>query len=174
MSLTDRSLFKAVLQGSLTGNRNVSNAADVVAKDAQRFESATVGDTASTAGSDYVFPVARVDRAVMIKEVRVLPAANIAMDGANDLANYVTIAYGYSNDNSGPGLGTTQGSINNKPTANGGVGNMTGMQSVVVAANSNVNQVVPAGSMIAVTTTHSGIGIAIPAGTKFQVLWEEV
>jgi hypothetical protein len=46
--------------------------------------------------------------------------------------------------------------------------------SIVITANANVNAIVPSGSQLFVTSTIVSGGVIIPAGTVFQILWEEV
>lgn len=174
MATSDRTQLKQVMAGSIGDGRSMStvnplSGAGCVAQDAQRFVTVPVGGAALGATSDYTFGAARVDRPVQIKEVRILPGgALVAAAG-----NLVTINYGYTND--GGGSLTVMGTCNTNTAGNGGTGNWAAGVSVVVAANTSVNAIVPSGSHLQVTSTHTGAsGVAVPGGTCFQIIWEEV
>lgn len=153
-----------VMVGELGASRTVVNAAQAVAQDAQRFEGPTL-TAASTAGTTYYWTVARVDRPVKVIEVRVCPGGALTADNTN----YAGISYEYTND--GGGSAVVMGSVNTKVT---GTNSWLAQQSFVVTANAAINAVIPAGSFIYIKSAASGGGVAIPAGTRFQMLWEEV
>jgi hypothetical protein len=166
---TDRTQYKAVLVGTLGSSRTVVNAALCIAQDAQRYAETAIGITATTAGNDYTLALARLDRPVQVKEVRILPGGTLNFNATN----FTTVNYGYTND--GGGSITVQGGIATSNTAaNGATGNWAAGTSIVVPPNANVNQTIPSGSHVQITLTHSGIGVAVPAGTLFQMIWEEV
>lgn len=179
---TDRTQYKQVVAGSLGDNRTIANAINCVQQDAQRFQKVDVGGAALTATTTYNFPVARVERPVLVKEVRILPGGALTTAAGN----YTTISYGYTNDNTGIANITTLGQINTANTAaNGGTGNWASGTSILVTAftsatvntnaNQSINSTIPAGSQIFVISTPTGgAGVAVPAGTAFQMLWEEV
>ncbi|HEY1695139.1 MAG TPA: hypothetical protein VGG39_23385 [Polyangiaceae bacterium] len=169
MTTSDRSQYKQVLVGSLGSSPSVANAPLCIAQDAQRFLEVDVGITATTAATTYTLPVQRLDRPVNVKEVRILPGGALTFVSAN----YVTVNYGYTNDNSSSL--TVMGSIaTNNTAANGATGNWAAGTSIVVPPNSNVNSIIPSGSQTQITVTPSGVGVAIPAGTRFQMIVEEV
>ena len=169
MATSDCTQLKDVLVGSLGSLRTVTNAILCVAQDAQRFIETDVGITATTAATNYTLPVARVDRPVQIIAARILPGGALTYN----VTNYVTISYGWTNDNST--TVTLQGGISTGNTAaNGATGNWTFGTSIVVTANTNVNAIVPSGSQLAWTLVPTGAGEAVPAGTVFQIQWEEV
>lgn len=162
---SDRSQFKEVLLGSFGSGRDVVNAVKVIAQDAQRFqETCLVSGQANNVNVNY--SVARVERAVKVVEARILPSAALTQDTGN-----LVISYGYTNDNGGSFV--TLGQINTNTTANGGTGNWTAYQSIVVTANAAQTQP-PANSFLGWKTVNSGAGLAIPSGTTLQILWEEV
>ena len=169
MSTSDRTQLKDVLVGSLGSLRSVVNAILCVAQDAQRFQAVDVGAGATTAATNYTFPLARVDRPVQIIGARILPGGALTYN----VTNYVTISYGWTNDNST--TVTLQGGIGAGNTAaNGAAGNWTFGTSIAVPPNTLVNAIVPSGSQLAWTVVPTGVGLAIPGGTVFQLLWEEV
>lgn len=167
MATSDRTQLKQVVSGALGASRNVVNAAQTVAQDAQRYEGTAVGPTAVANNVNVNFQVARLDRPVQVKECRILPGGALTQDTGN-----LAISYGYTNDNGG--AFTTMGTINTNTSANGGSGNWVAYTSIVVTANASVNAVVPSGSHFGFKSVNSGAGLAIPAGTIFQVIWEEV
>jgi hypothetical protein len=169
MSTSDRTQLKDVLVGSLGSLRSVSNAILCVSQDAQRFDGVAIGAlTVNT--TNYTWPLVRVDRPVQIIQARILPGGALVYN-----ANAVTIAYGYTNDNQAVGSMTTMGFINTANTvANGGTANWAVGTSIVITANANVNAIVPSGSQLFMTSTIVSGGVIIPAGTVFQLLWEEV
>jgi hypothetical protein len=180
MGSTDTEILKDVLIGSLGSNRSVSNAEGTVKRTFQQVAEATLG-LASTAGSDYTLPVLRnTNQSILIKEVRILPSAATVTDVNN--ANYATISLAWTNDNSAlPNAAvlanTALATTTTLPTVNTnspgpGTGNWSAGISIQINQNANVNQNVPAGSMLYFQSTHTGTGLAIPAGTKFQVIWE--
>ena len=168
---SDRTQFKQVVAGSIGDSRTLSGtnplaANGVVAQDAQRFEQVGFGPTAGSANTNYTFAMARLDRPVQIKEVRILPGAALTTNGNT------VVQYGYTNDNGGSF--TVMGSVNTNQNVSLGTGNWAALQSLVVAANASVNAVVPSGSMLAVKLVATAPSEAVPAGTAFQVIWEEV
>lgn len=171
---SDRTIFKQVETGALGSNRSVQNAALCIAQDAQRFVEVSIGAAATTATSDYNLPAGRFDRPVTVKEFRILPGGALTFT----TGNYVTLTLGYTNDNSATIANTaTLTTITTSNTAaNGATGNWAFGTSINVALNSpNVNMTVPAGSQLVVTSVHTGgAGVAIPGGTRFQILVEEV
>jgi hypothetical protein len=181
MAASDRTQWKQVVIGVLGSLRTVANSFLAVAQDAQRFQGYDVA-AATTATTDYNFAVARVDRPVQVKEVRILPGGALTYTAGN----YVTLNVVYTNDNTGVANGTVLGTIaTNNTAANGATGNWAAGTSITIplftatTANANLNEssnmIVPSGSQLFVTSTHTGgAGVAIPAGTRFQVLWEEV
>lgn len=179
---TDTEIYKDVLIGSLGSNRSVVNASNTVLRTFQQVAEATLG-LASTAGTDYTMPVLRnSNNAIVVKEVRILPSAATVTDVNN--ANYATISLAWTNDNSAlPNAAvlanTALAAITTLPTVNTnapgpGTGNWSAGISIQINQNANINQTVPQGSMLYFQSTHTGTGMAIPAGTKFQVIWEAV
>lgn len=164
---SDRTQYKQVLVGSVGSSRSVANAPLMVAQDSQRFEAVNVGPTAVANNVNVNWAQNRWDRPVQVKECRILPGAALTQDAGN-----LAISYGYTNDNGG--AFTTMGSINTNTVANGGTGNWAAFVSIVITANTLVNAIVPSGSFFAFKTVNSGAGLAIPAGSAFQVLGEEV
>ena len=178
--------FKEVLIGSLQ-SRNITNAEDVVAKTFQHEADFVLG-SATTAGSDYVWPVNRFNKAQKVIEARILPGAALT----TDVANYVTIFYGYTNDNTTTNIatlvnanvtnglnGTFQlGFVNTANVAAGGTGSWvlgTSLKINPLPASANVNVVIPANTQIVVGSLHNGAaGIAIPANTVVQLILEDV
>ena len=166
---SDRTQYKQVVVGSLGSSPTIVNAPLCIAQDAQRYYHVGLGVTATTASTNYNIPVARTDRPVQVKEVRILPAAALTFIAAN----YVTLQYGYTNDNGGAMV--VMGSINTANTAaNGGTGNWVAQTSILIPANTSINTVIPSGSFVQIQTVASTIGIAIPAFTAFQLIVEEV
>jgi len=170
MANSDRTQFKQVVAGAVASLRtlvtNPLQGNGCVAQDAQRY--ASVACTTGLANN--VSPniqVVRVDRPIQVKECRILPGAALTQDTGN-----LVISYGYTNDNGGSF--TTMGTINTNTAANGGTGNWSAYQSVLITANTSVNAVVPSGSHFGFKVVNSGAGLAVPSGTAFQVIWEEV
>ena len=170
MAGSDRTQWKQCVVGELGANRNVSNAALAVAQDAQRFASAFVGTANLGATSNFTFPVAFLDRPVLIKSCYILPGNSLTFAAGN----FVTVQYGYTNANGG--AMTVQGAINSSNTvANGSTGNWTTGIPIQVTANTAVNQVVPSGSLLQVQSlTNGAAGVVVPGGTSFQLILEEV
>jgi hypothetical protein len=167
MAGSDRTQLKQEILGSFGSGRDVVNAALTVAQDAQRFHLLQVGATAiaaNVANMNLCGP--RLDRPLFVKEVRILPGGAVT---ANLVA---TVGYGYTNDNGA--TVTVMGSINGNTVANGGTGNWTFGTSIIVPPNVAVNPVVPSGSFMCVQLLNGGVQPAIPAGTTFQIIGEEV
>lgn len=170
MANSDRTIFKYVLAGTLGANRSVANAYLCIAQDAQRYQYIDIGAvTATTAATTYTLPGCRFDRPVQMKEVRVLPGGALTFS----ITVSENIAWGYTNDNSGT-LTATLGTANTNGVPNGGTGNWSYGTSVLLAPNNNINQIIPSGSQLALTITPVSTGTAIPAGTRFQFIYEEV
>ncbi len=172
MATSDRTQYKQVLIGVLGALRTVSNSFLAVAQDAQRFDYAGVGN-ANTALATINFPLCRVDRPVLIKECRILPGGALTAG-----ANFVQINFGYTNDVTNTitvlaGCNTNAANLDvgNFPSA---TGNWAFGASIKVAQNANQNQVVPSGSQLVWQSSNGTVGMAIPANTQFQGLWEEV
>lgn len=164
MASSDRTQYKQAIVGSIGDSRTITNGPLIVAQEAQRFVEYPVA-AGLAANANLNASMARVDRPVQVKEVRILP-------GGTWTGNANTVfAYGYTNDNGGSF--TTMGTINGNTAANGGTGNFAVYTSVVVTANTSINAVVPSGSHFAVQVTTTAPSVALPTLT-FQVLWEEV
>lgn len=172
---SDRTQYKQVLVGVVGALRTVSNAFKMVAQDAQRFETASVGAAATAATGTQNFLVARVERPVQLIEARILPGG--ALVGA--AGNFQTISFGYTNDASSSvtvlAQCNTNGTTLNTTPFPSTTGNWAFGTSILVAQNASQNQVIPSGSFIVVQAANTGAaGIAMPAGTVFQLLVEEV
>lgn len=182
MAASDRTQYKQVVAGTIGDLRTLSvtnplQSNGCVAQEAQRYVEAAVvaGFAINTAGN---VSMGRVDRPVLIKEVRILPAAtaNIAANPGN-----TTFTLGWTND--GGSTFNSVAFINNNTTANGGTGNLIQFTSVPVTlftaatANAQLNQtanmIVPSGSHLVMQVGVTTPSIAIGSVT-FQVIWEEV
>ena len=171
MANSDRTQFKQVVAGAVASLRtlvtNPLQGNGCVAQDAQRYVEAPVA-AGLAANTNVNVCMARVERPVLIKEVRILPgaAATIAATPANTVFSLL-----WTNDNGGSA--TTLATINSNTAANGGTGNLAAFTSVVVTQNTAINQVVPSGSMligqVLTTTPSTALG-----SFSFQVIWEEV
>lgn len=175
MSSSDRTQYKQVLIGALGSSRTIANAANCVAQDAQRYEMVTVGTAATAATGTINYSVARLDRPVVIKEVRILPGGTLV--GA--AGNFQTITLAYTNDGGGAVVNVAQtntnGTTQNTVTYPGTTGNWAQAVSQLVPFNTSNSQLVPAGSHLYFVQANTGAaGVAIPAGTTFQLIWEEV
>lgn len=167
MSATDRTQWKQVMIGELGASRTVSNAAQAVSQDAQRFHSCEIGIAASTAGTTYTLEVARFDRPVKVVEFRALPGAALTSSDAN----YDTIALNYTNDAGGSVVVVSTATT--KTAGSGGTGSWVAQTSVSLALTA-ANVALPTGSNMYITLTPTGTGVAFAAGTRFQVIVEEV
>ena len=108
MSSSDRTQYKQVLLGALGSSRTIANAANCVAQDAQRFETASVGTAATAATGTINYSVARLDRPVVIKEARILPGGTLV--GA--AGNFQTVTLAYTNDGGGAVVNVAQCNTN--------------------------------------------------------------
>lgn len=177
MASSDRTQLKQAIVGSIGDSRTVTNAFLVVAQEAQRYVVVNVpaGFAANTAAN---ITLARYDRPVLVKEVRILPDAtsNIATNPGN-----TTFNIGYTNDNGS--VLTSLALMNNNTAANGGTGNLVQFVSqpitlfTATTANANLNQtanmIVPSGSHLVLQLGVTAPSVAIGA-VGFQVIWEEV
>lgn len=175
MASSDRTQYKQVLLGAVGSSRTISNAADMVAKDAQRYETTSVGTAATAATGTINYSVARLDRPVVIKEARILPGGTLV--GA--AGNFQTVSLSYTNDNGGGAVvvaqTNTNGTTQNTTSFPGTTGNWSQAVSQLMPFNTANSQLVPAGSHLYFTQANTGAaGVAIPGGTVFQVIWEEV
>lgn len=174
MAASDRSQYKQVLTGVLGALRTVSNAALAVAQDAQRFVGTDVGPNAVPATGTFNYAIARVNRPVKLIEARILPGG--ALTGA--AGNFAVINVVWSNENGGTTVlagCNTNGTTLNTSVFPSTTGNWSQGTSILIAQNSSQNQVIPSGSYIYVAHTNTGAsGVAVPGGTSFQLIWEEV
>lgn len=181
MAASDRTQYKQVVAGSLGDSRTLSTTNPlagngVIAQDSQRYAAQSLPNLAINTYTN--ISMARLDRPVLVKECRILPAAaaNIAAQPAG-----TNFTLGYTNDNGG--TFTSVATINSNTVANGGTGNLVQFVSVPVTlftpttANANLNQtanmIVPSGSHLVLQIGGATPSIALGPVT-FQVIWEEV
>lgn len=175
MASSDRTQFKQAVGGSIGDSRLLAQPAVLaangcVAQDAQRFESVqfTAAVAANTSAN---YSVARLDRPVKLIDFRFLPSAAITVNGNT------TFVLGYTNDNGGALQNIAV--FNTNANTSLGMGNMTQWVSVNCLAlagatlTTNAYQI-PAGSHVVVRQIGTSPSEALPAGSEFQLIWEEV
>lgn len=175
MASSDRTQFKQVVAGSISDLRTLAvtnplQSNGCVAQDAQRYLplNLTAG-TAINAAANY--SLARLDRQVVIKELRLLPSAALTTSGNT------TFVLGFTND--GGGTFSNIAVFNTNQNTSLGTGNFAqwvsvncmGLAGATVTAN---NQLVPQGAHLVLKQIPTTPSEALPAGTAFQVIWEEV
>jgi hypothetical protein len=161
VALSDRAQLKAVMVGALGALRTVANALLAVQQDAQRFDGVVIG-AATTAGTTYTLPLCRLDRAMVIKDFRVLPGGAVALNASN----YITAALVWNNDAGGGN--TTIASASTVATS-WALGTSVSLTTTTALTGTTI----AAGTQIFVTITPTGTGVSIPAQTVFQAMWEE-
>lgn len=177
MAGSDRTQYKQALLGTMGDSRSVSNAALLVAQDAQRYDSVQF-TSAVAANTSANYSMARLDRPVVIKELRLLPSAAVTVNGNT------TFVLCYTNDNGGSVQNIAIFNTNQNTSL--GLGNLAQWVSVnclaVASAVANGNASlfnsaalsVPAGSHLILKQIGTSPSESIPAGSEFQFIWEEV
>lgn len=186
---SDRTQFKQAVAGSIGDSRSIAvnplQANGCVAQDSQRYAEVSF-PTGVAANTTANYSVARFDRPVQIKDFRVLPSAAVTVNGNT------TFILGYTNDNGG----TLQNIvvINTNQNTVLGLGNLAQWTSVNIltlantqanalansAAGNNYgltpnNLLVPSGSQLILRQVNTvTLSEAVPAGSAFQLIWEEV
>lgn len=184
MASSDRTQYKQALVGTMGDSRSVSNAALMVAQDAQRYETIQF-TTAIAVNTSANYSVARFDRPVKIVDFRYLPSAALTTNGNT------TFILGYTNDNGG----TLQNIvvINTNQNTSLGMGNQVQWTSTNILSlansqsnalnNSNAgnnygltpnNLLVPSGSHLILRQVATTPSETLAAGSEFQFIWEEV
>jgi len=174
---SDRTQYKQVLIGMVGALRTVVNSFQMVAQDAQRFSETQLGSTAQAATGTFNYSAARVERPILVKECRIIPGGALTLNATN----YQTVTLNYTNDNGGAAVILAQTNTNavlNTTSFPGNTGTWAQGTSILVPLQPNSaisNLVVPSGSQLYWSVVNTGAGgVAVPAGTAFQLLWEEV
>lgn len=166
MALSDRVVNNLLNAARVASNTDVANPTKLANQVDQRLI-VTIGPlAATTAGTDYTYSMCVFDRPVNIVSARVIPGGSLTADATN----FTTVAVQFNND--GGGTATTLANATTKPTANGGTGNWSANQSIALTLASTV--AVSANSQLQASLTHSGTGVAVPAQTLFEVIYQEV
>jgi hypothetical protein len=170
MSVSDRTQFKQVVAGSVGDLRTLSNVNPLasngcVAQDAQRYGSLDF-TTAVAVNVSANYCVATFDRPVRLLAVKFMPASAVTTNG-NTVFNI-----GYTNG--GGGALTVLASVNTNVNANLGTGNYVALTPITIPLLAAANQLIPSGSLLVLEQIGTAPSEAVPAGSGFQFIWEEV